>query len=556
MPLPFCRSALLVGLGALLGLAGAGQVSAANGDPPAASRVLVLANAEDPDSVRIARHYAEVRGVPAANLIALKMPLAEAITWREFLATIWSPLLEQLVAERWIDAIPMATTDAIGRRKHAPNRHRIAALVVCRGVPLKIEHDPALYAEVKPFTQRAEYRTNAGAVDAELSLLALPNYPINAFVPNPLFQNERPSVQELGQVIRVARLDGPTADDANALVDRAVAAERTGLIGRAYIDIANRDALGDPWFENAAKQLRALGFDTAVDREPGTMPLTARIDAPVLYFGWYSGTVDGPFQLPGFRFPPGAIALHLHSFSAGTLRQANSGWTGPFVARGVTATVGNVFEPYLHFTHPPHLLVRALARGATLVEAAYYALPALSWQQVLIGDPLYRPFAVTLDQQVGDLAKLPPLLAPYVILRRMNQLDDEGRREEATALGIASQRDTPGLAVGVALARRFLAAGENDAAGSALGFAPLLSGFDANEWALGREAALLLESAGRPNRAVALWRTLLVSPNLPGSLRVAWLPEALRCARLARDDAQAQNWQVELAKLTFAAEKK
>jgi uncharacterized protein (TIGR03790 family) len=538
-------------LAAVLLAGGPGRAQAPRGDRQE-DRVLVLANSDDPDSLRIARHYVEARGVPVANVIALKLPLAESITWREFVATLWQPLLDHLVATGWVDAIPMATTDAVGRVKYAPHRHRIAALVVCRGVPLKLEHDPALAAEAKPFTNRAEFRTNAGAVDAELSLLALPNYPINAFVPNPLFQNERPTENDLRQVIKVARLDGPTAEDANALVDRALAAERTGLLGRAYVDIANRDAQGDGWFENTAKQLDALGFETAVDREPGTMPVTARIDAPVLYFGWYSGTVDGPFLLPGFRFPTGAIALHLHSYSAATLRQAGSGWTGPLIARGATATVGNVHEPYLQFTHPPHLLLRALARGATLVDAAYYALPALSWQAVLIGDPLYRPFAVTLEDQMANRSKLPPLLAPYAVLRRIRQLDASGQRSEATALAVGAQRETPGLALGVALARRYLDAGEKDAAGSALGFSAMLGSFDANEWALAREAAQILDAAGRANRALALWRTLLATPNLPVPLRQAWLPDAINAARVARDSTQAQAWQSELNALTTA----
>ena len=533
-----------------------GLVRAADVEPSLAARVIILANRDDPDSLRIARHYAEVRGVPEANLFALKMPVNESISWGEFVATIWQPLLDQLVPAGWIEAIPMAAIDAVGRRKYAPYRHRIAALVVCRGVPLKIEHDPALYAEVRPLTARGEFRTNAGAVDAELSLLALPNYPINAFVANPLFQNERPSAYELGQVVKVSRLDGPTAEDANALVDRAVTAEHTGLLGRAYVDIANRDNIGDPWLENTAKQLAALGFDTGIDREPGTMPATARIDAPVLYFGWYSGAIDGPFLLPGFRFAPGAIALHIHSYSAGTLRQSAVGWTGPLVARGVTATVGNVHEPYLHFTHPPHLLLRALAGGATWVDAGFYALPALSWQAVLIGDPLYRPVAVPLEQQVANLAGLPPLLAPYAVLRRMHQLDDENRRDEATAFGLAAQRKVPGLAVGVTLARRFLETDDKDAAGRALGFASLLTSFEANEWALARQAAQLFETAGRPDRATAVWRTLLATASLPAQLRLAWLPDALNAARSARNAAQAQPWQSELTALTVAAEKK
>lgn len=543
---------LLVAGGAFAALSA--RAAAANRDATemSASRVVILANSDDADSVRIARHYAEVRGVPEANIFALKMPLGESISWREFVATIWQPLLAALVEARWIDAIPMSATDAVGRQKHAPYGHRIAALVVCRGVPLKIAHDPALFAEVPPFTARSEFRINAGAVDAELSLLALPNYPINAFVPNPLFQDANPTKFELGQVVRVARLDGPTAGDAMALVDHAVAAERTGLLGRAYVDLSDRDPVGNAWLEAAARQLGELGFDPAVDRAPATMAAGARFDAPVIYFGWYSGNIDGPFLLPGFQFPPGAIALHIHSYSALTLRSATSGWTGPFVARGVTATVGNVNEPYLAFTHQPQLLLRALARGQTLAEAAYFALQALSWQAILIGDPLYRPFAVPLSAQLEKTAVLPRGLAGYAVLRRMHELDAAGKSAEATALVRAAQREAPSLAGGVALAERLRRAGDLDGAANALGFAPLLDSFPSDQWGLAHDAAALLEACGRPTRALELWRTLLATPDLPSGVRLPWLRAASVAAAAAGDAAQAALWRVEFEFRTTA----
>lgn len=525
-----------------------GAVVASAADENLALRVVLLANRDDPDSLRIARHYAEVRGVPRGNIIALPLPLAESITWREFVVTLWEPLLDELMRGKWVDAIPMALTDPVGRRKLAVNGHRIAALVTCRGVPLKIEHDPTLYLG-SPFTQKAEFRTNAGAVDSELSLLAHPNYPINAFVPNPLFQSENPSPHERAQIVKVSRLDGPSAEDAMGLVDLAVAAERTGLLGRAYVDIGGIHAAGDRWLEAVAAQLDSLAFAPAVDHAPSTMPTTARCDAPVLYFGWYAGSINGPFALPGFRFPPGAIALHIHSYSAGTLRSTTSGWTGPMVARGVTATVGNVHEPYLELTHRPNLFLRALARGATLVDAAYFSLPEFSWQAMLIGDPLYRPFAVSLETQLKALAKLPPRYAGYAALRRINELVAGGRREEALELAKSAQRDVPSLAMGVALAGLLHDAGDHDTAASALGFVTLLKTLSADEWALAREAARLLETLGRPTRAVELWRTLLAIEALPRELRVAWLPEASKAARTAKDFAQATKWESELTEL-------
>jgi len=517
-------------------------------DENLAARVVLLANSDDPDSLRIALHYAEVRGVPQENIIALKLPLTESISWREFVTTLWEPLVGELMRAKWLDAIPMTLTDAVGRRKIAIFSHRMAALVTCRGVPLKIEHDPALYVD-SPFTQKTEFRTNAGAVDSELSLLAHPNYPINAFVPNPLFQNERPGTNDRRLIVKVSRLDGPTAEDAWGLVDRAVAAETAGLAGRAYVDIGGIHAAGDQWLEALATQLGAMGFAPTVDREPSTMAATARCDAPVLYFGWYAGNLNGPFALPGFRFPVGAIAVHIHSYSAGTLRSTTAGWTGPLVARGVTATVGNVFEPYLELTHRPNLLLRALARGATWVDAAYFSLPELSWQAILIGDPLYRPFAVSPETQLRERAKQPPRAASYIALRAIEGWVASDRRSEALALAKSAQRDTPSLALGLALSKLLRDTGDKDGAASALGFVALLKKFPVDEWALVREVAAELTALGRPRRAVELWQTLFAMEALPRELRVAWLREASQAAAAAKNAEQAADWERALAEL-------
>jgi uncharacterized protein (TIGR03790 family) len=512
--------------------------------------IVLLANTADPDSLRIAQHYAEARHVPVANIIALPLPLAETISWPEFVATLWQPLQDELMRRQWMQAIPMTLTDPAGRIKYAPLGHHITALVVCRGVPLRIAHDPALAADALPFTKRAEFRTNQSAVDSELSLIAAGTYLINAFVPNPLFQNNAPTDYEKSQIVKVSRLDGPTFAVANALVDQALAAERTGLLGRAYVDIGGIHAAGDRWLGATVTQIEELGFDLSVDREPATMPATARIDAPALYFGWYTGDLNGPFAPPDFRFPPGAIALHIHSYSAHTLRSPSSGWAGPLLARGVTATVGNVFEPYLELTHQPQLFLKALARGATLVDAAYYALPALSWQSVLIGDPLYRPFAVSLDEQLHNFAALPPRFAGYATLRRMRQLEANGKSAEAITFAHKSQGLAPNLAVGFALAQRLSDAGDLTGAAQALGFASLLPSYLPDEWALAEAAAQLLASAGRLTQAIDIYQVLFATKMLPVELRTAWLPHAITIAKSAKDTEHASLWSSDLTELT------
>ncbi|ACB77817.1 TIGR03790 family protein [Opitutus terrae] len=528
----------------LLALLGA---TAVRGDELAA-RVVLLANSEDRDSVRVAEHYAEVRGVPRENIVTLPMPLSETISWAEFVRTIWEPLAVELMRARWIDAIPMRLTDAVGRTKRAVSGHRIAYLVVCRGVPLRIAHDPALYEPVLPFTNNSIFRTNAGAVDSELGLLANPGYAINAFVPNALHRNDAPSAFERAAVIKVSRLDGPTVDDALGLVDRAVAAEQTGLLGRAYVDLGGNHPDGDRWLESVVRQLREAGFDLDVDRTPSTLRATARFDAPVLYFGWYAGAVNGPFKLPGFRFPPGAIALHIHSYSAQTLRSAEANWCGPLIARGVTATVGNVFEPYLQLTHRPDLLLRALLRGDTFGDAACYSQPVLSWQAIAIGDPLFRPFArAATDSEPGEVPS--QRLAGYAVVREMLALEAAKRPDEALVLARRTQRDQPSFAVGLALAQRLKAAGDESGAADAVGFVPLLDSYRSDEWALAREAANLLRGAGRAPAAIEVFDRLLRSPGMPAGVKSAWLPDAIAAADAAKDLQRAENWRQELRTL-------
>ena len=520
----------------VLGLA---AFARASGD---ADRVVILANATDPDSTAIALHYARARKVPAANVISLAMPVSEVVTWKEFVATIWGPLEEQLVARGWIDAIAMDLKDDVGRRKYAVSGHRIAALVVCRGVPLKVMNDPALSQEVRPMTDHPQFRTNAGAVDSELSLLAQPGYPINAGVPNPLFDNPEPSDQARSQVVKVSRLDGPTAADAMGLVDRALEAERTGLLGRAYVDIAGPHENGDRWLESVAARLRDLGFDLSVSRGKETLGEAARFDAPVLYFGWYTPNLNGPFSLPGFRFPPGAVAIHIHSFSASTLRSATEGWSGPLVARGVTATVGNVYEPYLEFVHRPDLMLEALARGDDLVDAAYFALPILSWQSIVVGDPLYRPFAVPLSAQMAGFSKLPQALAGYAVVRRMMELDLAGDKVAAIEAGKEGMKAAPSLALALALAQRYEASGMHEGAVWLVKEAAENSGVAAGDWALLHEAAVFLAGHGRAAEALDVYQKLFLVDALPGAVRLAWLGDARRVALDSGDTGQAAEW--------------
>ncbi len=136
----------------------------------AAPRVLVLANSEDGESLAVARHYVERRGLSESAIVALPMPLTEQITWPEFITSIWNPLLREAISRGDIEAMAMNLKDALGRTKIVPSGHRLDALVICRGVPLRVAHDPALYDEKSnPLTVNTFLRTSEGSVDSELA---------------------------------------------------------------------------------------------------------------------------------------------------------------------------------------------------------------------------------------------------------------------------------------------------------------------------------------------------------------------------------------------------
>jgi hypothetical protein len=143
---------------------------------------------------------------------------------------------------------------------------------------------------------------------------------------------------------------------------------------------------------NLVEMLRQRGVPTIFDNLPTTVPDTFPVTDAAVYYGWYAGDLNGPFAQPDFRFKPGAVAVHIHSYSAFSLRSTDKNWCGPLVAKGAAATLGNVYEPYLSLTANLDVFQDRLMSGMTLAEAGWMSQRALSWMGVVIGDPLYKPY--------------------------------------------------------------------------------------------------------------------------------------------------------------------
>jgi uncharacterized protein (TIGR03790 family) len=354
---------------------------------PIPASVAVLYNSSSSDSKAIATYYAEARKIPRENLIGLPLPDKEEITREEFNTKILEPLKAEYDKRGWWQRQKDNAGNLI------PVGTRIRILTCIFGVPSRIAAlpgDPKMTPGGPPPIQTSE-----AAVDSELALLGIEGLPVTGSLKNPYFKADaNVAVNNLPMTL-VGRIDAPSRAICERMIRDAIEAERTGLWGMAVIDIAKKYGTmeaGDPWLESIARTHRETGIPTLVDRFPDTLPTNYPLRDVATYYGWYDWNVNGPFVNPSFRFKKGAVAVHLHSFSAAQLRDPAKNWCAPLLARGAAATLGNVHEPYLEMTHHFDIFQARLMAGYTLVEAAYMSVPVLSWQNVVLGDPLYRPY--------------------------------------------------------------------------------------------------------------------------------------------------------------------
>jgi len=375
--------------------------------------ILVLANSNHAASVRLARYYCERRGLPSGNVV----PLALGATLRD---TIGRDDYEKRIAQP-IRRL-FSTRDDMAR---------IRCLVTTYGIPFRVgprgpltQHEGRLtqirsqleqakeaiaQLEAKDMKGSAEHGQRArqvtalqsqinwitgkethASVDSELSMVLFGSYELYRWQPNLL----RTSAPQPFRTLMVSRLDGPDYAIAAGLVDKALEAEANGLTGTAYIDsrgMFTKDAYGhyDQSLRDLALLIQLRGQLPLKEERTGDLFPPGSCPDTALYCGWYSVSK----YVDAFEFVPGAVGFHIASFEAASLRDPNSTqWCPAMLTRGITATLGPVAEPYLHSFPEPKAFFSELFAGGCLVEAFYRTKPFNSWQLVLIGDPLYRPF--------------------------------------------------------------------------------------------------------------------------------------------------------------------
>ena len=309
----------------------------------------LVINTADPASRAVGDAYIKARGISAAQVLRLALPVGATLTPDEFNAF-----------------------DARVRAFFKPN---VQALALAWTAPYAVGCNSITSALTLGFDATA---------CATTCQRGKPSPYFNAATSRPFTDlNLRPSML----------LAAPDEAAAMALFRRGVAADRSlGWRGappaNAYF-VRTSDAARNVRFRlfPPAGRVARVGVDVYVQEGDSVQPA-----GRVLLYETGLSRVEG---IAGLRWVPGALADHLTSFG-GQLQAPAAGQMSAldWIAAGATASYGTVSEPCNHvqkFPHPQVLLLHYV-QGASALEA-YWKSVAWPQQGVFIGEPLAAPFA-------------------------------------------------------------------------------------------------------------------------------------------------------------------
>lgn len=410
--------------------------------------VWVVVNKGMPGSVALGEYYCQQRKVPTEHLIRLELPETEEMSRFDYETKLLAPLREQLKDLQQKDFILLTTYGVPIRVANAiPKPEDQAKLELVQKELKKVQGDLAennetmrkleqagdpskakLYLTTIDTLNKSKARLEVqemilgqkesnAAVDSELAMMWFPSYPLSRWQLNlRFFTIPEATRNKAPKIVMTCRIDGPTPTVAKRLIDDALKAEAAGgPEGYAYVDARGMkwnktgDAAAGSYggYDESLRELAGVfkkaGFRTTLENTEnlflfGACPRTA------LYCGWYSLQN----YIPSFELMTGSVAFHIASLEAVSLREANNKrWVPNLLQDGACVTIGPVWEPYLIGFPKPATFFSFLLAGHTVVESYWLSTHFTSWQMMIIGDPLYRPFGSKPKLETKDV-KLSP----------------------------------------------------------------------------------------------------------------------------------------------------
>ena len=382
-------------------LIGAVMTSTSAWAVPGPDSVVVVANADVPQSVALAERYAAARSLPPSQVCALPLPTTDTIDHAAFEAAVMTPLL--------------ACLDAAGATD------RIEAAVLVRGVPLRVTLAQGPPARVSLAAALSVWRSTLDdGTQASLRTVAAGRAANCGGSPCTAARWSTPfttgvfragwtdtSGGVVWRPILVTMLHGRTYADAAKLIASATTAEALGGARGEFLLMEGADAARDALDGDYPAVLRELG-DRGLDAQqvPFDRSLTGRTLA-----AFFVGTASIDDTIEGNTFLPGALVDNLTSFGAVPQNFEAMGQSQVSIARWVSGGVGGVHgttdEPLAN-SFPSRRLIVDYVDGMTLAEAYLRNMPFVYWQNLVLGDPMLAPYAERPSVRIEGLVDTAP----------------------------------------------------------------------------------------------------------------------------------------------------
>lgn len=311
-----------------------------------ASNLAVVVNDADPLSVQVAELYAEMRGIPSANVLHVNFAPG---------STVMTPAAFQLMKQT-LDAATPANIQGYLLTWNAP--YRVGAMSITSAF--------AFGYDVKYTSPTVCAMTAASA-----------------------YYNHASRQPYTDLHIRPAMILGATSPvEAKSLIARGMESDGSQPAGTSYL-VSTTDT---------NRNVRSYGFNSTLST------VSSFIKTQIEYTNALVGKTDVMFYFTGVAkvaslttntFVPGAVADHLTSYG-GMLTNSSQMSSLEWLKAGATASYGTVVEPcnYTQKFPSPKVMMQHYLAGETVMEA-YWKSVAWPGEGVFVGEPLARPFTKT-----------------------------------------------------------------------------------------------------------------------------------------------------------------
>ena len=342
-----------------------------------ADRVLIIENTSSPTSVEVASDYAQKRGVKNTLKVQCQDSALSATN----------------------ETLPYATlVDSIQKplKAYLKQNPKIDFIVLTKGIPIRLTDAPFGMANKQPSLDSAiacfGYEDRK---DVESIVLNDSGFTGKCWVNRFWNSKERFSHAKFGMYL-VNRLTGYSVEDCFKLIDNSINSKPSKA--PILIDSQPKFVKGSAYWgmevsmARASEYLKAKNLNVNFDRSEA---FANGDEALAGYCSW--GSNDANFDLAAYHqltFVPGAIAETFVSTSGRTFEPTSGGQSliADLIAQGVTGVKGYVSEPFTFALCESGILFDRYTNGFNLAESFYAATPLVKWKDIVVGDPLCRPY--------------------------------------------------------------------------------------------------------------------------------------------------------------------